>query len=112
MVMSRSAILDLDSHALLDLVAEKFGVRLTGLDDVENLGQAWNIVKKLDQMGWAVDIRHMKGRDTVDALGFEDGGPVTVFARYGEDPEFSSVCEGICKTGLIILQETRAAAMQ
>ena len=110
--MLRSAILDLDETVLLNLVAEKFGIRLAGLDDVGNLGQAWKIVEKLDHMGWAVDIRHMKGRNTVDAFGFLNGGPVTVFARYGEDPDFSSVCEGICKTGLIILEETKTTAMQ
>ncbi|GAU09735.1 hypothetical protein DPF_2467 [Desulfoplanes formicivorans] len=110
--MLRSEILALDARALLDMVAEKFGVRLAGLEDVGNLGEAWKIVEKLDHMGWAVDIRNMKGRKTVDALGFQDGGPVTVFARYGEDPDFSSVCEGICKTGLIILEETKTSAMQ
>jgi hypothetical protein len=110
--MLRSEILALDENTLLDLVAEKFAVKLGGLKDVTWLGEAWRIVEKLDHMGWAVDIRNMKGRKTVDAFGFQDGGPITVFARYGEDPDFISVCEGICKTGLVILEETNTAGIQ
>ena len=110
--MGRNEILALDEKGLLTLVAEKFGVKLEGLEDVAYLGEAWRIVEKLDHMGWAGDIRNMKGRTTVDAFGFKDGGPVTVFARYGEDPDFVSVCEGICKTGLVILEETNTAGIQ
>jgi hypothetical protein len=110
--MLRKEILALDENALLDLVAERFAVKLKGLEDVTCLGDAWRIVEKLDHMGWAVDIRNMKGRKIVDAFGFQDGGPITVFARYGEDPDFGSVSEGICKTALVILEETNTAGVQ
>jgi len=110
--MQRDEILNLDAAALRALVQEKFGVALNGLDDFENLGSAWQVVEKLDLMGWAVDIRNMKGRKTVDAFGFVEGGPVTIFARYGDDPDFASVAEGICKTGLIILEENHLAGIQ
>ncbi|WP_462324552.1 hypothetical protein [Desulfoplanes sp.] len=110
--MLRSEILGLGAKELLAMVAERFAVELGGLDDVPYLGDAWKIVEKLDQMGWAVDIRNMNGRKTVDAFGFRDGGPVTVFARYGEDPDFISVCEGICKTGLVILAESNTSVIQ
>jgi hypothetical protein len=110
--MLRDEILNLGATGLRSLILEKFGVALKGLDDFENLGVAWQIVEKLDCMGWAVDIRNMKGRKIVDAFSFAGDGPVTIFARHGDDPDFVSVVEGICKTGLIILEENNLAGVQ
>jgi hypothetical protein len=43
----------------------------------------------------------------VDGYDFKGGGPRTIFAQYGEFPNFGSVTEGICKTSLIALELER-----
>jgi len=81
--MSREEILVMDEERLLDLVHEKFNIILGGLEDTRYLSVAWEIVEKLEQKGWTIDIRVSTGLKSVDGYKFEGGGPGTIFAQYG-----------------------------
>ena len=102
--MNRKEILAMEEERLLDLVQEKFDVRIKNLQDTESLSAAWEIVEKLEKRGWRIDIISSEGMKEVDGLKFKGDGPGSVFAQYGEVPNFGSITEGICKTSLIILE--------
>jgi hypothetical protein len=102
--MSRKEILAMEEERLLDLVQEKFDVRVKNLQDTESLSTAWEIVEKLEKRGWTIDIRSSESMKRVDGYDFKGGGPRTIFAQHGEFPNFGSITEGICKTSLIILE--------
>jgi hypothetical protein len=101
--MNRKEILALTEEKLLDLVQEKFDVRIKNLQDTESLSTTWEIVDKLGKRGWTIDIISSESMKRVDEYKFE-GGPGTIFAQYGESPNFGSITEGICKTSLIALE--------
>ena len=101
--MNKKEILAMKEEKLLNLIQEKFNVRIKNLSDTESLSTAWEIVEQLKEKGWRVDILSSKNREKIDAIKFAGGGPGTIFAQHGESPFFRSVTEGICKTSLIIL---------
>jgi hypothetical protein len=103
--MNREEILAMDEERLLDLVHEKFNVALGGLEDRKYLSAVWGVVEKLVKKGWTIDIRVGKGSKRVDGYKFEEGGPGTIFAQYGQRPNFRSISEGICKTALIACEK-------
>ena len=103
--MNREEILAMDEGRLLDLVHEKFGVALGGLEDAKYLSAVWGIVGKLEKKGWTIDIRASTDSKSVDGYKFEEGGPGTIFAQYGHRPNFRSITEGICKTALIACEK-------
>lgn len=103
--MNREEILAMEKERLLDLVQEKFNVRIKNLQDIESLSIAWEIVEKLEKRGWTIDIRSSESMKRVDGYKFiKGGGPGTIFAQHYEFPNFRSVTEGICKTSLIALE--------
>ena len=102
--MSRKEILAMGEERLLDLVQEKFDVRVKNLQDTESLSTVWEIVEKLEKRDWRIDIISSESVKEVDGLKFKGDGPGSVFAQHGEFPNFRSITEGICKTSLIILE--------
>jgi hypothetical protein len=102
--MSRKEILAMEEEKFLDLVQEKFDVRVKNLQDTESLSTAWEIVEKLEKKSWTIDIRSSESMKRVDGYDFKGGSPRTIFAQHGEFPNFGSITEGICKTSLIILE--------
>jgi hypothetical protein len=103
--MTREEILHLPETKLLKLVYGNFGITVPGLEDTKYMSSAWQIVEALVGKGWGIDVRHSPDSITVDGYKF-DNGPGTIFAQYGNSPNFSTVVEGICRTALIALLTT------
>src|SRR6056297_816715 len=102
--MDRNHIMGLSEEDLLGLVNKNFATRIQGLKD-ENLHEAWEVVNKLAENAWGIDIRVTNEFINVDGYKFYRG-PGTIFAQYGLRPDFASIVEGICRTGLVNLFET------
>ncbi|WP_297506630.1 hypothetical protein [Thermococcus sp.] len=79
---------------LLEKVREKFGIEVAEND----MGSAWKLVERLEEKGWVVYIITGRGRKQVDAW-HENFG--TLFAQFGENPNFRSVFEGILTVALL-----------
>lgn len=103
--MDREEILGMGERKLLNLIHEKFGITVNGLEDTKHLSEAWKVVEKLEEKGWRIDVMAKKGSREVDGIILGEKGPETIFAQYLDMPNFGSVTEGICKTALIILEE-------
>ncbi|OYD15184.1 hypothetical protein CH330_06375 [candidate division WOR-3 bacterium JGI_Cruoil_03_51_56] len=101
--MDMKEFLVMEDQQVLDLVQKRFGIKINGLEDTKNLSTAWKIVEKLKKAGWTIDIRVNAELKTVDGYRFEMGSPRTIFAQHGYRPNFGSITEGICRTGLIAL---------
>ncbi len=103
--MTRSEILNLPEDKLLEMVHTNFGVKLPGMEDVENMSFAWRIVEIMVDKGWRIFL--IRDPDTIKVDGYKfDDGPGSIFAQYGCSPIFSSIVEGIVKTALIALMTT------
>ncbi len=104
--MNREEILEMSESELLNLIREKYEIKIEGLDDKKYLSQVWAIIEKLNEKGWRIDIRAEKNSKKVDGIIIENGSPRTVFAKFrGRVPRFQSVTEGICRLALIIMVE-------
>jgi hypothetical protein len=77
---------------LIEKVREKFGV------SVENMADAWKLVEWLEERDWVVYIITAKNRKQVDAWHPSYG---TLFAQFGEVPNFESIFEGILTVALL-----------
>ncbi|MFA4647224.1 hypothetical protein P8X24_08250 [Pyrococcus kukulkanii] len=77
---------------LIKEVREKFGI------EVRNMEDAWRLVEWLEERGWVVYIITAKDRKQVDAWHSSYG---TLFAQFGEIPNFPSILEGILKVALL-----------
>lgn len=103
--LDRKEILDLKEEELLRLIDKDYKIKINGLDDSDDLNEAWLIVQKLLEEGWRIDIQAYEEYKKVDGIYFDEGRPTTVFARYGSTPKFDSVVEGILRLALIIKEE-------
>lgn len=102
--MTRDEILSLsEDKKIIELVDKNFEIQLQDLEDSSSLSTAWQIIQKLVQEGWAIDLRLDKDLINVDGYKFHNG-PGTIFAQYGFRPNFNTSVEGICKTALIARQ--------
>lgn len=79
-------------NELVDKIREKFGF------DVSNMADAWKLVEYLEGKGWVVYIITARDRKQVDAWHQNYG---TLFAQFGEVPNFESVLEGILTVALL-----------
>lgn len=77
---------------LIEKVREKFGF------EVKDMADAWRLVEWLEERGWVVYIITAKGRKQVDAWHPNYG---TLFAQFGESPNFESILEGILTVSLL-----------
>ncbi|WP_297480479.1 hypothetical protein, partial [Thermococcus sp.] len=77
---------------LIGKVREKFGF------EVENMADAWKLVDWLEERGWVVYIITARDRKQVDAWHPNYG---TLFAQFGETPNFGSILEGILTVALL-----------
>ncbi|MCD6523877.1 MAG: hypothetical protein J7K48_02615 [Thermococcus sp.] len=77
---------------LIGKVREKFGF------EVEDMADAWKLVEWLEEKGWVVYIITAKDRKQVDAWHPRYG---TLFAQFGEVPNFGSILEGILTVALL-----------
>ena len=80
---------------LFKRVKEEFGVEIRNENDMTN---AWKLVEVLKEKGWGVYIITARGREQVDAWHANYG---TLFAQFGEVPNFGSVLEGILTVALL-----------
>ncbi len=69
----------------------------------KDISAAWQVVKKLEELDWRVDIMTSKERKSVCALKMVNGAPHTLHVKFGHHMDFSSVPEGICKVSLLTL---------
>ncbi len=100
--MNREDILSMDECEIIKNVSNAYNLKIKTLQDEKDLSKAWNIVKKLFEKGWRIDIRAESKSIEVDGITMKNGSPNTVFARFGRIPDFESLTEGICKLALII----------
>lgn len=77
---------------LIGKVREKFGF------EVENMADAWKLVDWLEERGWVVYIITARDRKQVDAWHPNYG---TLFAQFGETPNFGSILVGILTVALL-----------
>ncbi|WP_457742585.1 hypothetical protein [Thermococcus sp.] len=77
---------------LTEKIREKFGFR------VNDMADAWRLVDWLEERGWVVYIITAKNRKQVDAWHQKYG---TLFAQFGEVPNFRSIFEGILTVALL-----------
>ncbi len=73
--------------------------------DLEDMTSAWRLVDALKEGGWVVYIITSKGRNQVDAWHRDFG---SLFAQFGESPQFRSVLEGICNVALLVKEIERS----
>ncbi|ASJ01173.1 hypothetical protein [Thermococcus gorgonarius] len=83
-------------NELFERVKEEYGVEIHDENDMTN---AWKLVEALKEKGWVVYIITAKGREQVDAWHPSFG---SLFAQFGETPNFGSVLEGICNIALLV----------
>ncbi|ASJ07036.1 hypothetical protein [Thermococcus pacificus] len=83
-------------NELFERVKEEYGVEIRDENDMTN---AWKLVEALKEKGWVVYIITAKGREQVDAWHPSFG---SLFAQFGENPNFGSVLEGICNIALLV----------
>ncbi len=83
-------------NELFERVREEYGVEIADENDMTN---AWKLVEILKEKGWVVYIITAKGREQVDAW---HPGFGSLFAQFGETPNFGSVLEGICNIALLV----------
>ncbi|AMQ19460.1 hypothetical protein [Thermococcus peptonophilus] len=83
-------------NELFEKIREEFGIEIKGKKDMTN---AWKLVEMLEEKGWVVYIITAKGRKQVDAWHPNFG---SLFAQFGENPDFGSVLEGICNVALLV----------
>ncbi|ASJ03465.1 hypothetical protein A3L09_09435 [Thermococcus profundus] len=83
-------------EGLFERVEREYGVRIEGPED---MGNAWKLIEILKEKGWVVYIITAKGREQVDAWHPDFG---SLFAQFGESPNFGSVLEGICNVALLV----------
>ncbi|AEO14044.1 hypothetical protein [Thermococcus sp. AM4] len=77
---------------LIGKVREKFGF------EVKDMADAWRLVEWLEEREWVVYIITAKNRKQVDAWHPRYG---TLFAQFGEVPNFGSIFEGILTVALL-----------
>ncbi|AJC72015.1 hypothetical protein X802_07470 [Thermococcus guaymasensis DSM 11113] len=77
---------------LIGKVREKFDL------EVNDMADAWKLVEWLEEKGWVVYIITAKDRKQVDAWHPRYG---TLFAQFGEVPNFGSILEGILTVALL-----------
>ncbi len=80
---------------LVEKVKREYGIEVRDEDDMTN---AWRLVKILEEKGWIVYVITGKGRKQVDAWHPSFG---TLFAQFGESPNFGSIVEGILTVALL-----------
>ncbi|WP_297520180.1 hypothetical protein [Thermococcus sp.] len=83
-------------NELFERVRKEYGVEIRDENDMTN---AWKLVEALKEKGWVVYIITAKGREQVDAWHEKFG---SLFAQFGETPNFGSVLEGICSIALLV----------
>ena len=83
-------------NELFERVREEYGVEIADENDMTN---AWKLIEILKKKGWVVYIITAKGREQVDAWHEKFG---SLFAQFGETPNFGSVLEGICSIALLV----------
>jgi lauroyl/myristoyl acyltransferase len=83
-------------NELFDKVREEYGIEIRNEDDMTN---AWKLVEALKEKDWVVYIITGRGREQVDAWHPKFG---SLFAQFGETPNFGSVLEGICNIALLV----------
>ncbi|NJF25643.1 hypothetical protein [Thermococcus sp. Bubb.Bath] len=83
-------------NELFDKVREEYGIEIR---DEGDMTSAWKLVEVLKEKGWVVYIIAAKGREQVDAWHPNFG---SLFAQFGETPNFESVLEGICNIALLV----------
>ena len=83
-------------NELFERVKEEYGVEIRNGDDMTN---AWKLVDWLEERGWVVYIITAKDRKQVDAWHPNYG---TLFAQFGETPNFGSILEGILTVALLV----------
>ncbi len=77
---------------LVEKVREKFDL------EVNDMADAWKLVEWLEEKGWVVYIITAKDRKQVDAWHPRYG---TLFAQFGEVPDFGSILEGVLTVALL-----------
>lgn len=83
-------------EGLFERIKEKYGIEILNETDMTN---AWKLIEILKEKGWVVYIITAKGRNQVDAWHPKFG---SLFAQFGENPNFESVLVGICNVALLI----------
>jgi hypothetical protein len=86
---------------LFTRIREEYGVEIEGQED---MGNAWKLVEILKEKGWVIYIITARGREQVDAWHPNFG---SLFAQFGESPNFSNVVEGICNIALLVKELER-----
>ncbi|WP_297487179.1 hypothetical protein [Thermococcus sp.] len=92
-------------EGLFERIREEYGVEIR---DGEDMTGAWRLVESLKERGWVVYIITGKGREQVDAWHPNFG---SLFAQFGETPNFGSVLEGICTTALLVKELEKKGAV-
>jgi hypothetical protein len=83
-------------NELFERIREEYGIEIQNEEDMTN---AWKLVEILKEKGWMVYIITAKGREQVDAWHPKFG---SLFAQFGETPNFTSVMDGICNVALLV----------
>ncbi|MCD6372365.1 MAG: hypothetical protein J7L37_02275 [Thermococcus sp.] len=81
---------------VFEKIKTEYGIEIENENDMTG---AWKLVETLKERGWVVYIITAKGREQVDAWHPSYG---SLYAQFGEIPNFRNLMEGICLTSLRI----------
>lgn len=72
----------------------------------EDISSAWKVVKKLEEMGWRIDILSSKEKETVGGVKMVDDKPVSLHYLAG-NVKSENLPEAICKAALLIAHNSQ-----
>jgi len=73
-----------------------------------DMGDAWKVVEKLEDLDWRIDIINSRKKKAVLGMKMVDGAPHTLNVLFDCPLEFETIPEGICKVALFTLVAEKA----
>lgn len=78
----------------------------------QNISSAWKVAKRIEKMGWRIDILSSTKKEQVDGVRMVNESPVSLSYLTG-NVESDNLPEAICKAALLIINNAgRIAAMK
>lgn len=76
----------------------------------EDLYSAWKVMKKLEEMGWRMDIMSSINGENVGGVLMSHGNPISFNYLVGRNVESDSLPEAICRAALLIVNNSQRIA--
>lgn len=75
----------------------------------QNISSAWKVAKRIEKMGWRIDILSSTKKEHVDGVKMVNGSPVSLSYLTG-NVESDNLPEAICKAALLIINNAGCIA--